>query len=79
MNLSEDGQYLAACNKYYEIKHDCLNDTLFKHPNIYFNESVKHRTSYHGEIYFIILCIHTIQTIYYIFCIKFKITLTLKI
>ncbi|XP_025073292.1 DNA primase large subunit-like isoform X3 [Pogonomyrmex barbatus] len=47
MNLSKDGQYSAACNKYYEIKHNCLNDTLFKHPNIYFNNSVKHCTSYH--------------------------------
>ncbi|XP_011874949.1 PREDICTED: DNA primase large subunit-like [Vollenhovia emeryi] len=47
MKLSEDGQYSAACNKCYEIKHDCFNDALFKHPNIYFNESVKHRTSYH--------------------------------
>jgi len=55
MNLSKDGQYSAACNKYYEIKHDCFNDTLFQHPNIYFNESMKHHISYHyhGEIYFI--------------------------
>lgn len=56
MNLSKDGQYSAACNKYYEIKHGCFNDILFNHPNVYFNESVKHRTSY-GEIYFVILCI----------------------
>ncbi|XP_012220272.2 DNA primase large subunit-like isoform X1 [Linepithema humile] len=39
-NLSRDGQYSAACNKYYEIKHNCFNDTVFKHPNVYFNESV---------------------------------------
>lgn len=50
MNLSKNGQYSAACNKYYEIKHNCFNDTSFKHPNTYFNESVKHHTShcYHG-------------------------------
>ncbi|XP_029166963.1 DNA primase large subunit-like [Nylanderia fulva] len=47
INLSKNGQYSAACNKYYEIKHNCFNDTLFKHPNIYFNESVKHHTSHH--------------------------------
>ncbi|KAL6442344.1 hypothetical protein ACFW04_002534 [Cataglyphis niger] len=47
MNLSKNGQYSAACNKYYEIKHNCFNDTLFTHPNIYFNKSVKHHTSYH--------------------------------
>lgn len=57
MNLSKNGQYSAACNKYYEFKHGCFNDTLFTHPNVYFNESVKHRTSDHGEIYFIILCV----------------------
>lgn len=45
MELAKDGQYSAACNKCYEIKHGCFNDTLFKHPNIYFNESVKYRTS----------------------------------
>lgn len=43
MKLSKDGQYAAACNKCYEIKYSCFNDTLFKHPNIYFNESMKHR------------------------------------
>ncbi|XP_011701144.1 PREDICTED: DNA primase large subunit-like isoform X2 [Wasmannia auropunctata] len=47
VKLSKDGHYSAACNKYYEIKHDCFNDTVFKHPNIYFNESMKYRTSYH--------------------------------
>jgi len=61
MNLSKDGQYSAACNKCYEIKHDCFNDILFQHPNIYFNESMKH-ISYHGEIYFIYFMY---QTIYY--------------
>lgn len=57
MKLSKDGQYSAACNKCYEIKHDCFNDTLFEHPNIYFNESVKYRmaSSHHGEIYFVFL------------------------
>ncbi|XP_018304460.1 DNA primase large subunit isoform X2 [Mycetomoellerius zeteki] len=49
MKLSKDGQYFAACNKYYEIKHDCFNDTLFEHPNIYFNESMKHRTACHHD------------------------------
>ncbi|XP_011347187.2 DNA primase large subunit isoform X1 [Ooceraea biroi] len=43
MDLSKSGQYNAACNKYYELKHGCFNDTLFKHPNIYFNESMKRR------------------------------------
>ncbi|XP_012521525.1 DNA primase large subunit isoform X2 [Monomorium pharaonis] len=47
ISLSKDGQYSAACNKYYEIKHNCLNNTLFEHPNTYFNESVKYRTLYH--------------------------------
>lgn len=73
MNLSKDGQYSAACNKYYEIKHNCFNDTLFKHPNVYFNESVKHHTyRYHGEI----PLSSTYQTIYYSIklncCIKIK-------
>ncbi|XP_024867223.1 DNA primase large subunit-like isoform X2 [Temnothorax curvispinosus] len=49
MELSKNGQYSAACNKCYEIKHNCFNDTLFKHPNIYFNESVKHRISDHYD------------------------------
>ncbi|XP_071554134.1 DNA primase large subunit-like isoform X2 [Temnothorax nylanderi] len=77
MKLSKDGQYSAACNKCYEIKHDCFNDTLFKHPNIYFNESVKHRISdhYHGEIYFVIFCVSNNLMFY----IKFKVTLKLNI
>ncbi|XP_032678182.1 DNA primase large subunit-like [Odontomachus brunneus] len=45
MSLSLDGQYLAACNKCYEIKHNCFNDVPFKHPNIHFNESVKYHTT----------------------------------
>ncbi|EFN83692.1 DNA primase large subunit [Harpegnathos saltator] len=59
MNLSQNGQYSAACNKYYEIKHGCFNDIPFKHPNIYFNECVKNRVLYrnYGEIYFFILYI----------------------
>lgn len=63
MNLSKNGQYSAACNKYYEIKHSCFNDTLCTHPNIYFNESVKHHTSYryHGKI----PLSYTYQIIYY--------------
>ncbi|XP_018060402.1 PREDICTED: DNA primase large subunit-like isoform X1 [Atta colombica] len=74
MKLSKDGQYFAACNKYYEIKHDCLNDTLFEHPNIYFNESMKHRTAYHyGEIYLILYISNNL-----LFCINFKIILKLK-
>ncbi|XP_071627500.1 DNA primase large subunit isoform X3 [Temnothorax longispinosus] len=76
VELSKDGQYSAACNKCYEIKHDCLNDTLFKHPNIYFNESVKHRISDHyGEIYFVIFCVSN-NLLFYI---KFKVTLKLNI
>ncbi|KYN07625.1 PREDICTED: DNA primase large subunit-like [Cyphomyrmex costatus] len=75
MKLSKDGQYSAACNKYYEIKHDCFDDNLFKHPNIYFNESMKHRTSNHsGEIYLILYVLNSL-----LFCINFKITLKLKI
>ncbi|XP_020286637.1 DNA primase large subunit-like isoform X2 [Pseudomyrmex gracilis] len=42
MDLTKDGLYSAACTKYYNIKHDCIQDTLIEHPNIYFNESVKH-------------------------------------
>lgn len=75
MNLSKNGQYSAACNKYYEIKHNCFNDTSFKHPNTYFNESVKHHTShcYHGEI----SLSFKYQTIYY--SIKFNVVLKLKV
>ncbi|XP_014468169.1 PREDICTED: DNA primase large subunit-like isoform X2 [Dinoponera quadriceps] len=47
--LSRDDQYQAACNKYYEIKHGCFNDSPFKHPNVYFNESVKHHISYYNH------------------------------
>ncbi|XP_077260817.1 DNA primase large subunit isoform X2 [Temnothorax americanus] len=77
MELSKNGKYSAACNKCYEIKHDCFNDTLFKHPNIYFNESMKHRISdhYHGEIYFVIFCVSN-NLLFYI---KFKVTLKLNI
>jgi len=59
MDLSRNGQYSAACNKYYELKHNCFKETLFTHPNIYFNESMKHRIMhvYHGELYFYYLCI----------------------
>ncbi|KAL0099241.1 hypothetical protein PUN28_020071 [Cardiocondyla obscurior] len=45
LKLSKDGQSFAACNKYFEMKHDCSNDTFFKHPNVYFNESMKHHLS----------------------------------
>lgn len=56
-SLSQSGQHEAACNKYYEFGHRYFNDNPFKHPNIYFNESVKHRNSHcnYGKIHFLIL------------------------
>lgn len=76
MNLTKRGQYSEACNKFFEIKHYCFNETLFNHPNVYFNTSLRHHISYRddGKAYLIILYI--LNNL--LSCINFKI-LKLKI